>query len=151
MTFRCAVADGVCVREKSAALYLRLPTQPFMSSANIHVDAARLSAFSLAQLMEGHELMKLGDLLNFSAGLVAGAIVLAASAQAAPVAPISGQTASAPAAAKVEPAVVSQNEVDRIKPVQVGWHHHHHWHHHHWHHRHWHHHHWHHRHWHHHW
>ena len=98
--------------------------------------------------------MKLGDLLNFSAGLVAGAIVLAASAQAAPVAPLSGQAANVPAAVKVEPAVVSQNEVDRVKPVQVHWHHHwhhRHWHHHHWHHRHWHHHHWHHRHWRHHW
>jgi hypothetical protein len=139
-------SEKICV-----ALYqfARLLAQPLMSSANIHVDAARLGVFSISS-RKGDELMKPGDLLNFSAGLVAGVIVLAASAQAAPIAPISGQAASAPAAANVEPAVVSQNEVDRIKPVQVRWHHHHHWHHHHWHHRHWHHHRWHHRHWHHH-
>ena len=77
--------------------------------------------------------MKLGDLVKFGAGLVAGAIMLAASAQAAPVPPLSGQTATVPAA-NVELAVVSQNEVDHMKPVQV--HYHHHWHHHHWHHRH---------------
>ena len=82
--------------------------------------------------------MKPGDLLNFGAGLVAGAIGLAASAQAAPVPPLSGQTAAVPA--NVEQAVASQNEVDRMKPVQVHWHHHH-WHHHHWHH-HWRHHRW---------
>jgi hypothetical protein len=152
VTFHCAVTEDACVRKKSAALdsILRACRLNHMSSANIHVDAARLSALSLAQLMEGHELMKLGDLLNFCAGLVAGAIMLAASAQAAPVVPLSGQAANVPAAAKVEPAVVSQNEVDRVKPVQVRWHHHHHWHHHHWHHRHWRHH-WHHRHWHRHW
>jgi len=90
--------------------------------------------------------MKLGDLLNFSAGLVAGTILLAASAQAAPVPPISGHAATVPAIASVEPAVVSQNEVDQMKPVQVRWHHHH-WHHHHWRHHRWHHHHWHHHHW----
>jgi hypothetical protein len=89
--------------------------------------------------------MKLGDLLKFSAGLVAGTILLAATAQAAPVPPISAQSASVPALVSVEPAVVSQNEVDQMKPMQVHWHHHHHhhhWHHHHWHHHHWHHHHW---------
>jgi hypothetical protein len=91
--------------------------------------------------------MKFGNLLKFSAGLVAGTILLAASAQAAPVPPISAQTATVPAVANVEPAVVSQNEVDQMKPIKVYWHHHHHWHHHHWHHRHWHHHHWHHHHW----
>ena len=79
--------------------------------------------------------MKLGNLLNFGAGLVAGAIVLAASAQAAPVPPLSGQTAAVPAVANVEPAVVSQREIDQMKPVQVRWYHHH-WHRH-WHHRHW--------------
>jgi len=90
--------------------------------------------------------MKLGDLLNFSAGLVAGTILLAASAQAAPVPPISGHAAAVPVIANVDQAVVSQNEVDQMKPVQVRWHHHH-WHHHHWRHHRWHHHHWHHRHW----
>jgi len=93
--------------------------------------------------------MKLGDLLKFSAGLVAGTILLAASAQAAPVPPISGHALTVPALVNVEPAVVSQGEVDRLKPVQVRWHHghhHHHWRHHRWHRRHWHHRHWHHHH-----
>src|SRR5579871_956174 len=80
--------------------------------------------------MKGHDVMKRGDLLKFSAGLIVGAILLAASAQAAPVPPIPAQAATAPAV-NVEPAVVSQNEVDRMKPVLVHWHHHH-WHHHHW-------------------
>jgi hypothetical protein len=86
--------------------------------------------------------MKLGDLLKFSAGLVAGTILLAVSAQAAPVPPISGHALTVPAAINVEPAVVSQSEVDQMKPVQVRWHHHGHWHHHHWRHHRWHHHHW---------
>ncbi|WP_298255367.1 twin-arginine translocation (Tat) [Bradyrhizobium sp.] len=85
--------------------------------------------------------MKLADSLNFSAGLVAGAIVLAASAQAAPGPPLSGHTATAPAA-NVELAVVSQNEVDHMKPVQVHYRHRHWRHRHHWHHRHWRHYHW---------
>ena len=84
--------------------------------------------------------MKLGDLVKFSVGLVAGTMLLAATAQAAPLPP--AQAVAVPAAATVQPAVVSQNEVDQMKPMQVRWHHHHH-HHHHWHH-HWHHHHWHH-------
>ncbi|MDE1935012.1 twin-arginine translocation (Tat) [Bradyrhizobium sp.] len=82
--------------------------------------------------------MKPGDLLNFGAGLAAGAIVLAAAAQAAPVPPLAGRAATVPAA--IEQAVVSQDSVGRMKPVEVRWHHHywhrHHWHHHHWHHRH---------------
>jgi hypothetical protein len=93
--------------------------------------------------------MKLGNFLKFSAGLVAGAILLGASAQAAPVPPVSVHV-TAPAPVNVQPAVVSQNEVDQVKPMQVRWHHHHGWHHRHWGHRHWHRHHWHHRHWHHH-
>lgn len=132
MTFHCSVTEGVCVRKNSGCLnhFAHPPIQPFVSSANIHVDAARLRAFSLS--WKGRDVMKLGDILSVGAGLVAGAVVLAASVQAAPVAPLSGQAATVPAAANVEPAVVSQKEVDRMKPVLVHWHHHH-WHHHHWH------------------
>ena len=82
--------------------------------------------------------MTRGIFSSFSAALVLGAAVFAASAQAAPLPPISVDTATVPAE-NFERAVVSQNEVDQIKPVQVRWHHHH-WHHHRWHHRHWHHH-----------
>ena len=92
--------------------------------------------------------MKLGDYLNLGAALVVGTIVFSATAQAAALPPISAAAVTVPPA-NAAPAVVQQDEVDRIKPVQVRWHHH--WHHHHWHHRGWHrgwhHHHWHHHHW----
>jgi hypothetical protein len=93
--------------------------------------------------------------LSVAFGVAAGVAVLAASANAAPLPPISAeQNLVLPRAAGAEPAVVGQDEVDRLKPEQVRWHHHHHhhWHHHHWHHHrwhHWHHHHWRHHHWHH--
>jgi len=99
--------------------------------------------------------------LGLTVGLIAGAVALAGSAQAAPLAPISAQQLMQTSPAGAEPAVVSQDEIDRIKPVEVRWGHHGHhhwghhrhwgWHRHHWHHRHWgwRHHHWHHRHWHH--
>jgi hypothetical protein len=91
--------------------------------------------------------------LNLTVCLIAGAAALAASAQAAPLPPISAQHVNQVSlGGSIEPAVVSQDEIDRIRPVQVRWGHHGHhwgWHHHHWHHRHWgwHHRHWHHRHW----
>ena len=94
--------------------------------------------------------------LSVAFGVAAGVAVFAASANAAPLPPISAeQNLVLPRAAGAEPAVVGQDEVDRLKPEQVRWHHHHHWRHHHWHHwhrhrwHHWHHHHWRHHHWHH--
>ncbi len=83
------------------------------------------------------------------AGLAAGAALLAASAQAAPLAPAPiGIAAGAPAKHETVPAVTTEREVDQLKPQQVRWGHGHHygWHHRHWgwHHRHWG---WHHRHW----
>jgi len=97
---------------------------------------------------KGHEVMKQAVLLSFGAGLAFGAAALAGPAQAAPIPPIRVDAMTVPAA-NFEPAVVSQDEVDQIKPIPVRWHHHH-WHHRHWHrgwHRGWHHHHRHHRHW----
>jgi hypothetical protein len=84
--------------------------------------------------------MERRDFLKLSFGFVAGGAILAASAQAAPLPPISNALAPVAAGANVEPAVVSQDEVDHIKPEEVRWHHHGHWHRH-WHrrwHRHWH-------------
>lgn len=90
--------------------------------------------------------MECRDISKLAIGLVAGGVMLAASAQAAPLAAVSSALKAAPAAVIAQPAVVSQDDVNRIKPEEVRWHHHGHWHHH-WH-RHWHrHHHWHHRHW----
>ena len=97
--------------------------------------------------------MELRTILKLAIGMAAGATALVGVANAAPLAPVNpAQQIAAPPAQAVQPAVVSQAEVDRLKPQQVRWGHHwhrHHWHHRHWHHRHggWHHRHWHHRHW----
>lgn len=96
--------------------------------------------------------------LKLIVGFIAGAAALAAIAHAAPLPPISAEQALVPSRGEgAQPAVVSQQDVDRLKPEQVRWGHHGHghhwgWHHRHWHHRHWgwHRHHWHRHHWHHH-
>jgi hypothetical protein len=80
--------------------------------------------------------------LKLSVGFIAGAVTLASNAQAAPLPPISVLPAEHGGSA--EPAVVSQQEVDSLKPEQVRWGHHGHHRHWGWHHRHWG---WHHRHW----
>jgi hypothetical protein len=89
--------------------------------------------------------------LRLTFAIAAGAAVLAASAQAAPLAPqplAQGERLS-PATKDAHPALTTEEEVNRLKPEEVRWGHH--WHHRHWgwHHRHWgwRHRHWHHRHW----
>jgi hypothetical protein len=73
--------------------------------------------------------------LKLTLGYVAGAAALAASAQAAPLPPISAEKAVMPSRGEAaEPAVASQEDVDRLKPEEVRWGHH--WHRH-WHRRHW--------------
>ncbi|MGB9114275.1 twin-arginine translocation (Tat) [Bradyrhizobium sp.] len=81
--------------------------------------------------------------LKLTVGFVAGAAALAVSAQAAPLPPISAEKAPMPSRGEgAEPAVVSQEDVDRLKPQEVHWghhwHRHHHWGHRRWHRRHWH-------------
>lgn len=78
--------------------------------------------------------MERRDFLKLTMGFVAGGAALAAGAQAAPLPPAAAELKAAPAGA--EPAVVSQDDVDHIKPEEVRWHHHGHWHRR-WHHRHW--------------
>jgi hypothetical protein len=107
--------------------------------------------------------MECRNFLGLTVGLIAGAAALmfVASAQAAPLPPVSAQQNKLSPGAAAEPAVISQDEIDRIRPVEARWGHHghgHHWGWHHrrhwgWHHRHWgwRHRHWHHRHWHRHW
>ena len=74
--------------------------------------------------------------LKLTFGFVAGATALTASAQAAPLPPISAEQGLVlPQRDGAEPAVVSQDDVNRLKPEQVRWGHH--WHHRHWHRRHW--------------
>lgn len=75
--------------------------------------------------------------LKFTVGFIAGTAALAVSAQATPLPPISAEQALVPSRGEgAKPAVVSQDEVDRLKPEEVRWGHH--WHRHHWGHRHWH-------------
>ena len=78
--------------------------------------------------------------LNVTLGVAAGAVVLASSVQAAPLAPrpLVESYSQRPANEDLRPAVTSTDEVAQLKPEQVRWHRH--WHHHwhrHWHHRHW--------------
>ncbi len=75
--------------------------------------------------------------------LAVGAVALAATAQAAPLAPqlVAQQTRPSTTKGDLVPAVTTADEVGRLKPEEVRWGHrhwHHHWHHrwHHWH-RHW--------------
>jgi hypothetical protein len=82
--------------------------------------------------------MERRDFLKLTFGIVAGAGALAATAQAAPLPPISAESGLvSPHREGAQPAVVSQDDVDHLKPEQVRWHRH--WHHrwHHWHRRHW--------------
>ena len=79
--------------------------------------------------------------LKLAIGFAGGAAALAASVQAAPLPPISApQNLVTPRGEDATPAVTTQDDVDRLKPEQVRWGHHHghgHWHRRHWHRRHW--------------
>ncbi len=69
--------------------------------------------------------------LKFAVGFAAGAAALAASAQAAPLAPQPlAKDERPPSNENVRAAITTEDEVDRLKPEQVRWGHH-------WHHRHW--------------
>jgi hypothetical protein len=75
--------------------------------------------------------------LKFAVGFAAGAAALAASAQAAPLAPLplGNDERRSSSNENVRSAVTTKDEVDRLQPEQVRWGHH--WHHGGWHHRHW--------------
>src|ERR1700735_5193641 len=104
-------------------------------------------------MLQGGDIMERRHFLSVAFGVAAGVAVLAASANATPLPPISAeQNLVLPRTAGAEPAVVGQDEVNRLQPEQVRWtpphpwplhprhppwphpwpHH---WHHHHWHHR----------------
>jgi hypothetical protein len=80
--------------------------------------------------------------LKLAFGVAAGAAALAASAQAAPLAPqpLAKDQRYPPTNEEVRPAVTTEAEVDRLKPEEVHWGWHRRWHHRHWgwRHRHWH-------------
>lgn len=67
--------------------------------------------------------MERRDFLKFTVGFVAGASALAASAQAAPLPPVSAAQGLTPPRREgaAEPAVASQDDIDRLAPEQVRW------------------------------
>src|ERR1700759_2888618 len=63
--------------------------------------------------------MEFRNILKLAMGLVAGSVMLATSAQAAPLPPVSAD--KAPVAVSFEPAVGSQDPVTQRNPEQVRW------------------------------
>jgi hypothetical protein len=111
-------------------------------SAQVHHSATKL--LHQRNWREGEDVMERRYFLKLASIAAAGATVLAVSAQAAPLSPVSPQQGALLSRSDIEatPAVVAQADVDRLKPEQVRWGHHWHrhhwgWHRHHWHHRHW--------------
>ncbi|MGN1289497.1 MAG: twin-arginine translocation signal domain-containing protein [Bradyrhizobium sp.] len=90
--------------------------------------------------------MERRDFLKMAFAIAAGAAAFTATVQAAPLAPLPlSHDARPPTDRDAHSAVTTGDEVGRLKPEQVHWHHRHWgWHHRHWgwHHRHWHHRHW---------
>lgn len=88
------------------------------------------------------DVMERRHFLKIAFGAAAGAATFAATAQAAPMVPLS-EDARRPSSPDAHPAVTTGDEVDRLKPEQVRWHHRHwgwrrrHWHRRHWHRRRW--------------
>jgi hypothetical protein len=109
-----------------------------VGSARVHLDPAKVHC--LTHLMKGDDWMERRYVFTLAIGIAAGAAGLAATANSAPLAPASAVQLAAPRGQVVEPAVVSQTEVDHLQPQEVRWgrHWHRHWRwHRHWHHRHW--------------
>jgi hypothetical protein len=113
-------------------------------SAAVHPDTAKLSPSVV--IRRGGDVMERRHFLKLAFGIAVGATALAASAKAVPLPPIAvGQALVPPRAEAAEPAVVSQDEVDHLRPEPVRWGHHWHrrwhrhwgWHRRHWRHRHW--------------
>ncbi|MCA1456012.1 twin-arginine translocation (Tat) [Bradyrhizobium sp. BRP22] len=85
--------------------------------------------------------MERRDFFKIALGVAASAVTFAATAQAAPMVPLS-EDARRPSDPDARPAVTTGDEVDHVKPEQVHWrrrhwHRHRHWHRRHWRHRHW--------------
>jgi hypothetical protein len=84
---------------------------------------------------DGEDVMERRHFLKLAAGFAAGAAALAASAQAAPLAPhlLTENGRLPPSNDEARPAVTTGDEVEHLKPEEVRWHGHHGG----WHHRHW--------------
>jgi hypothetical protein len=71
---------------------------------------------------KGGDEMERRHFLKLAFGYVAGAAALAASAKAAPLAPISAEHSLVPPRGEgAEPAVTTQDDADRLKPEEVRW------------------------------
>ena len=85
--------------------------------------------------------MEVRSVLKLAIGMAVGATALVGVANAAPLAPSPSARLAAPQMQGVEPALVSQADVDHLKPQEIGWGRHWHGHHggwhRHWHRRHW--------------
>jgi hypothetical protein len=107
--------------------------------------SARRNSLRKLNWREGEDVMERRYFMKLVFGAAAGAAALAVSAQAAPLLlPASPQQGLVLSRDDVEavPAVVTQADVDHLKPEQVRWGHHWHrrhwgWHRHHWHRHHW--------------
>jgi hypothetical protein len=92
------------------------------SSAAVHLDAFKIFLASLDMHEEG-DVMERRHFLKLTFGFAAGAVALAASAQAAPLAPhpLAEDGRLRPSNEDARPAVTTDEEVDRLKPEQVRW------------------------------
>jgi hypothetical protein len=103
----------------------------------VHLRTAKLSI--LTHFIKGENWMELRSVLKLAIGMAVGATALVGVANAAPLAPASSAQLAVPGVQAVAPAVVSQAEVNQLKPQEVrwhrrhwGWHHRRHWHRRHW-------------------
>jgi hypothetical protein len=89
-------------------------------------SSRRIQALPASLAMhEGGDVMERRHFLKFAFGVAAGAAALAASAQAAPLAPHPlAEDERLPAKEAARPAVTTKDEVESLKPEEVRWGHH---------------------------
>jgi hypothetical protein len=99
-----------------------LSDAPYSNSATVHLDAMKLASASLA-ILKLEDVMERRDFLKLALGFSAGAAALAASAQAAPLAPhplLENSRLPVPNE-EVRPAVATEEDVNNLKPEEVRW------------------------------
>ena len=107
--------------EARKSSHLRM-TLSAAGSAIIHLDAIKIALASLIMYQEG-DVMERRHFLKLTFGFVAGATALVATANAAPLPPISAEQGLVPPRGEgAKPAVTTQDDVDRLKPEEVRWH-----------------------------
>jgi hypothetical protein len=93
-------------------------------SAIIHLEAIKIFHASLTRHADGEDVMERRHFLKLAVGFAAGAAALAASAQAAPLAPhpLTEDGRLPPSNEDARPAVTTADEVGHLKPEEVRWH-----------------------------